>query len=326
MAADFSNHGLWYFPPVALARARREVDPDKVVANLEKRNEMRRRGYEQARSLVNNLAVSGADQGILFEQQAYASLSRRLDAQSNRCPHCWHDRLQRCICTSVGGNARLTLNVRVLVLIHHKEFGRASDDAKLLLMMLPPEQQKLFIFGRPGDLEAMMEEVDRDPDHALMLWPGDGALTVDGFLRALPATSAWRRRPPDDGSSSSSNVAAGASSTRPVLRVVVLDAVYRAARRMFRHLQKQRLATNPSHPLQHVALHPTTLSVYSRAQHGYAQASAQSTAQSADPAALRICTVEAFALLLEELGEPPTTTRRFVDAVIINNRALHLAS
>ena len=90
---------------------------------------------------------------------------------------------------------------------------------------------------------------------------------------------------------------------------------------MFRHIVKQRADANKQ-PLQHVALHPKTLSVYSRAQHGYAQASAASVAQSSDPEALRICTVEAFALLLTELGEPEVKTRAFVNAVITNNDAL----
>ena len=109
-----------------------------------------------------------------------------------------------------------------------------------------------------------------------------------------------------------------------MLRVVVLDAVYRHARTMFRHLNK--MVTSPSQPLQHVALHPKTLSVYSRAQNGYAQASASSVAKSADPEALRICTVEAFALLLEELGEETACTRKFVEAVVVNNEALRPAA
>jgi hypothetical protein len=91
---------------------------------------------------------------------------------------------------------------------------------------------------------------------------------------------------------------------------------------MFRHLCKLRQQQDLP-PLQHVALHPTTLSVYSRAQHGYAEASARTVSQQhADPEALRICTVEAVALLLEELGEPTRNTRAFVQAVITNNEAL----
>ena len=61
---------------------------------------------------------------------------------------------------------------------------------------------------------------------------------------------------------------------------------------------------------------PTHTQVYRRATHGY------SGSVGADPAALRICTVEAVALLLEELGEPPATTRTLVAAIEANNSAL----
>ena len=146
--------------------------------------------------------------------------------------------------------------------MHNKEYYRASDDAKLLLMMLPPRDAQLYIFGRPGDLSAMIDELATDPQHTLILWPGEAALTVEDFVRQLPTNSAWRR---------TRNMAAAAPpQTLPLMRVVVIDGVYRNARMMFRHLLELQAARSLTVP--HVALHPTTLSVYSRAQHGYAQA------------------------------------------------------
>ena len=68
-----------------------------------------------------------------------------------------------------------------------------------------------------------------------------------------------------------------AARLRANLRVVVLDSVYRHARAMFRHLHKRAEAAGHAPPV-HVALHPRTLSVYKRAQNGYAQASAASVA------------------------------------------------
>ena len=209
--------------------------------------------------------------------------------------------------------------------MHHKEYYRASDDAKLLLMMLPPENARLFIYGRPGDLDALHAELDEDPTHSLMLWPGDGAQTVAQFVQALPPSSPWRAARSSLTADPPPAAAAAGAATWPLMRVVVLDAVYRHARTMFRHLLRSREpAASGRRPCQHVALHPTTLSVYSRAQHGYAQASAQSVAQSADPAALRICTVEAFALLLAEMGEPAHRQRAYVEAVLANNDALRM--
>ena len=101
----------------------------------------------------------------------------------------------------------------------------------------------------------------------------------------------------------------------------------------------------------HVALHPKTLSLYHRAQKSYAAKSAVGVLKGSDPDALRISTVEAVALLLEELGaplprtahptptpspspspsanpsltpegEPPRTTAVIVHALLQNNAAL----
>ena len=307
------THGLWQFPPAPDRQPKGPPEAHVLAQIRERRAVIRAAGKSRAAALVRSLKSEGASQSELFEEQAWDALGVRLRVQSNRCPHCWHDARQQCICAAVG-MVRLGLPVRVLVLMHHKEYWRASDDAKLLMMMLPPEQAKLFIFGRPGDLAAIEAELNEDPSHSMMLWPGEGAQTVEEFVGALPAESPWRRArgQPDDSQSVD-------RSTWPTLRVVVLDAVYRHARNMFRHLRKLR---GPDSVVQHVALHPKTLSVYSRAQHGYAQASATSVAQSADPAALRICTVEAFALLLSELGEPEERTRPLIDAVVVNNHAL----
>ena len=34
------------------------------------------------------------------------------------------------------------------------------------------------VYGRPGDLAALREELAIAPEHTLLLWPGEGALTV----------------------------------------------------------------------------------------------------------------------------------------------------
>ena len=313
------THGLWQFPPAPDRQPRGPPDAHTLAQIRERRERIRAAGKLRSAALVRSLKSEGASRSELFEEQAWDALGVRLRVQANRCQRCWHDARQQCICAAVG-MVRLGLPVRVLVLMHHKEYWRASDDAKLLMMMLPPEQAKLFIFGRPGDLSAFEAELNADPSHAMLLWPGEGAQTVEEFLGSLPAASPWRRAraqpaPSDDAPSD--------RSSWPTLRVVVLDAVYRHARNMFRHIRKLR---GPDAAVQHVALHPKTLSVYSRAQHGYAQASAASVAQSADPAALRICTVEAFALLLSELGEPDERTRPLIDAVVVNNHALGSAA
>jgi DTW domain-containing protein YfiP len=335
----------------------------------------------------------------LFEQVATRSIQVKEAARSNRCPRCWHDQTLRCICPLIPSIPYATMNmrnmnntnnntnntnntnyntivskknksaaavvvVRVLVLMHHKEYLSAGDDAKLLLAMLPPENAKLFVFGRIGDWQAFEDEVSKDPIHTVTLWPGEGALTLDDFKNQLPDSSPWKKQlqppqpkpqpttttttttttTPNDGDHATISTPVESSKNNkninededddllPTLRVIVLDGVYSHARNMFKTMKKRLRQNFP----KFVALHPDTVSVYHRAQKNYGTSSAQTVANSKDPLALHICTVEAYALLLKELGvvvlgvSPPSddgdddddVTDALVKAVTINNDAL----
>jgi len=123
------------------------------------------------------------------------------------------------------------------------------------------------------------------------------------------------------------NTAAASSSSTdvllPTLRVIVLDGVYSQARSMFKTIKRRFPTSSVPIPVPpHVALHPKTLSVYHRALKNYAQSSAVTVRNSSDPNALHICSVEALALLMKELGEWEQTTKALVKAVEINNLAL----
>ena len=263
----------------------------------------------------NNLAARLKEQGYqgvdLFEQIATRTVEIKERSRTNRCGRCWHDKKSRCICSYIPliHASKVLLPVKILVLMHYKEYFSAGNDAKLLLAMLPCTE--LFIFGKKGDWENFEAEYILDSSHTVILWPSEDAMTVENFID----TCDWpwrdcRRHPENNGTT---------TRTRPTLRVVVLDGVYSQARTMFRTIQKRiriPLCKNT------VALHPKTLSVYHRAQKTYATSSATTVQKSKDPNALHICTVEAVALLLQELGEGEETTRALVEAVEINNLAL----
>jgi hypothetical protein len=87
---------------------------------------------------------------------------------------------------------------------------------------------------------------------------------------------------------------------RPSLTVIVVDAVWRHARRMACRLRE----ILPD--IRHVQLTPEQMSVYARKQ--------------SQPD--RICTVEATALFLFQLGESEHDTDSLVECVKINNLAL----
>jgi len=82
--------------------------------------------------------------------------------------------------------------------------------------------------------------------------------------------------------------------------IIVVDATWRRARKMANHLN------NVIGHVKHIKLETDTVSVYSRTQ-----------TQTG-----RICTIEAVALLLQELGEKDTTCKALINGVLINNQAL----
>ena len=237
----------------------------------------------------------------LFEAMASNALAAKIKAREGRCPRCWHDRERRCICPLLP-HAATNLNVRILILMHQKEYLSAGDDAKLLLAMLP-ERTDLFVFGRSGDLDRLEAELAIDPAHNLILWPCDQSISTDEYCAALPDETPWRRRKEH----------AVVDESAPLIRIVVLDGVYNHASQMLKTLRRR---SPPSTMPSLVALLPTTLSVYHRAQKTYGKAS---------DGLGRVCSVEAVALLLEELspiGESSALTEALSKAVILNNDAL----
>lgn len=264
--------------------------------------------------IIRKLRDDGCEGRELFEKIASSVIEKKEHSRSNRCSRCWHDAKTRCICHLVPDLTETKLPVKVLILMHYKEYLSTGDDAKLILAMLPPNQAELFVFGKQGDWERFEKEITIDPVHTMTLWPGEGAQTYSEFIQNLPDGSHWRTQNRDERSPSTGTPS---RVKLPILRVIVLDGVYSHARNMFKTMKKILPVFPP-----YVALHPETLSVYHRALKNYAASSAKTVAQSSDPKALHICTVEAFALLLKELGEWDATTDKLVAAVIVNNEAL----
>ena len=284
---------------------------------------------QAVRERTKALREQGATNALIHETLTAEALARKEVNHANRCRRCWHDAERRCICKQLP-SFTLGVRVKVLVLQHSSEYLAPGDDAKLLLALCP-SQVSLFIFGKPGDDQALRAELSVDPTHTLLLWPGAGALTIDEFIDTLPEASPWRTNrnaaAAVSGGTEESLDAARSSSQEPtqscelpLLRVVVLDGVYNDARTMFRHFCKR---LQPAQQVRHVALHPKTLSVYHRAKGNYGKASASGISRDGtDPDALRICTVEAVALLLQELGEPSASTEAMVRSVLLNNEAV----
>jgi DTW domain-containing protein YfiP len=126
------------------------------------------------------MADGAAGGDALYERIASEHLRRREEKCRHRCRTCWHD-ARACICAHLPA-LRLQVRVRLLVLMHQKEYLGAGDDAKLLITMLPADQTRLFVYGRSDDWAALAAELADDPSHTMLLWPGEGALTLGQFL------------------------------------------------------------------------------------------------------------------------------------------------
>ena len=277
------------------------------------------------RSRRASLQSSGVQGWDLFEQMATLAITHRVETErTNRCAKCWHDKVAGCICdlmpslraeldtadTSCITTIPCLPNVKLLILMHHKEYLCAGNSAKLLLQMLPEERIELYIFGRTGDLDRLSSEIAVDPVHTFTLWPGEQSKTIGEYIDSLPDDSSWRMHEEQ----------ATDKFVEPLLRVIALDGTYSNAKHMHKTLRK-RLG---DHAPQHVALHPTTMSIFRRAQKHYGASVAKSLKGNSklDNNAMRVSTAEACALLLTELGAAKEVKDRILEAVALNNRAL----
>jgi DTW domain-containing protein YfiP len=278
-------------------------------------------GWLEARARRAALEADGCTEDEVLEGMVDGAICRKEHSKRHLCSRCWHDCAQRCICHHLG-HLQTTLPAKVLVLMHHKEYLKAGDDAKLLLAMLPAERTELYVFGRRGDLARLQAELRVDPAHTLILWPGNDALTVDEFVERLPRTSPWRSSRSGrssteaavavghaagaagaTGAAGAADAAAGAAGAAGAADAAAgaagaagaADAAGAARRSELPVLRVVVIDGAYGHArtmfrhlkrrevlAPHVALHPKTLSLYHRAQKSYAAKSAVGVLQDRD--------------------------------------------
>ena len=242
---------------------------------------------------------------------ATLGINYRVEEQrTNRCPSCWYDKDIRCVCDRMPRTIDRTSlpRVKFLLLMHHKEYLNAGNSAKVLLAMLPEERIELYVYGRAGDFERLVDEILIDRTHTLTLWPGKHSQTIQEFTGELSTDSWWKTQ---------ENNTPKAASEKSLLRIVVLDGTYNNAKNMHKTLRRRLGERAP----QNVALHPTEVSQFHRAQKHYGASIAENlkTNSRLDERALRISTAEACGLLLVELGATREVQERIVKAVLLNN-------
>lgn len=225
------------------------------------------------------------------------------------------------------------MEVNFLVWMHYKECFNAGDDAKLLFGAAP-DRTKLFVFGLRGDDERLRHEVDSGP--IIMLFPSEEAITVEELKGQLVAPQQGEAleanflehdhliitTPPADASAivRDDNSGEGCHPPDPSmdvqknrLRILVLDGTWTMVRKMrtyfLRHIA-------PSRSIPQVQLRPRSLEYWSMRGNRSVYSRTQATPD-------RICTIEALALLLLEMGENEGAVDELIGYVELNNLALH---
>jgi DTW domain-containing protein YfiP len=249
----------------------------------------------------------------LWEAMSTLSLEHKiatLHGRNNRCPHCWHDQ-HYCICARLSEPIRHlplkwpAIHIKLCLLMHCKEYMGAGNSAKLMMQLLP-QQTELYLYGKTGELDRLLEEVAMsDPKDVMILWPSADALSVSDYLT--------RSHCGDDGGYKTTD------HSPKTIRAIVLDGTYSQARNMYKSLRKR---VNFDDSIATVAVYGG-VSVFHRAKKNYGKAHLQQ--QQETNSATRICTAEACAWLLLDLGAAPSVSQSITDAVILNNEALAYA-
>ena len=129
------------------------------------------------RTLATALKKQGLSGKALSTALTTAIVAAKEEESRNKCPGCWHDKASRCICAVLPSLPPPTVSVSATILIHHKEYFSAGDDAKLLPIMCRKGSVSLVVYGVEG-WEAKVKAFNPEGSDVVVLWPGAEAKTV----------------------------------------------------------------------------------------------------------------------------------------------------
>lgn len=225
------------------------------------------------------------------EERVYAqcehSIETKLKDKKFHCHTCWFIEAA-CICSKIK-KIQFSRKIKFLIFMHWKEYFRASNTAKVLLIAAP-NSSKLYLFGRKKEEQELIHEMSKDPQHTFLLFPAEDFVTTQQFLHKMELEQKQEKFE-------------NFPTEEPTITVVVIDGTWGNAATIMRFLNK---ATKDKKIfLQKLKLEPTTLSSFTRTQ------------SSPD----RICTIESIVLLLKELGESEELQASLLNGFDINIEA-----
>jgi len=176
-------------PSPRLRRTMREAaaaDPSVVLSTLQQSRlgltpeQYRVKALEaEAARAAYTVAFSDASLSNEARHNLEANFHLRWGRAAFKCPGCW---LLPGLCVCAQLSRVDAAPHRVACLVHHKEAGRGSNTGILLAKCLGAT---LHVSGIT-DHEAALHQALAAAPAAAVLWPGEGALTVEEFKASLP--------------------------------------------------------------------------------------------------------------------------------------------
>ena len=235
-------------------------------------------------------AGGNADRNTENAQRVHALKLKRFDDTANRqCTQCWHD-VHQCICPAETSEVAKLFPHRIILYMHVKEFGRASNTGSLCQVAFPGST-KVYVAAVPEHEEELAVELERRPAHTIVLYPSPGSISVLTFLERLILREGGAPAIPALPLSNPSHAPAPGHPLHPLLAmashtpltIVLIDGTWGQARRL-----AKKLPTNLTRVKLQMADDDTFDAAYS-------------SPLRQQPAAGRLCSLSAFALLTREL-------------------------
>ena len=227
-----------------------------------------------------------------FYKHTQILLEKKRKEVVNKCNLCWYTH-DRCVC-SLLKPLTFQLDVEFIVFLHISEFGNSGDASKIL-NCAAPSRTKFYIYGNKADELHLQQYFIEKTQNNILLFPSEEAYTVDQVL-----TAQRNEEIPN-------NLQNLTFANDIPLTIIVINGTWRLVRPMLHQFTKLTDGKIP-----HIRLHPESLDYWQ----SLGGVSAYGRTQSQPD---RICTVEAIALLLKELGENQNTCEELLSYVPLNN-------
>ena len=203
-----------------------------------------------------------------------------------RCPKCWFYK-SVCLCGKIAKlrqQASSDLDTEVVVFMHHREFGKASNTGKLAPLVAPTNCRYEIYGTRRGDI-ALLELCEAKDKQLVILYPSEDSHQLSQFSRKA------RRY---DGSTIETHNASNMRESQKTLVLAVLDSTWSQANRMNKNI--------PRHiPRVHIDDQVNTESLYLCRRQNPKIIKNVGQLQKSN----KVSTIEAIQKALHVLGEPP---------------------